>query len=496
MTSAPVISVNGFSVMYANAQFPALDSINLEVQPGEFILLAGSSGCGKSTLIRCLNGIIPHLLPGAVQGSINVYGENMGSKDPEYISKYAGSVFQNPKAQFFHTTVLDEIAFGPENKGLPRNTIIERVDEALELFGLTRLKDRNMYELSSGEQQRVAFAAIYATGPDIYFLDEPSANLDAQSIKSLKNALAVLKDKGKTIVIAEHRLYYLSELVDKVVILENGKIKKTISGLEGLTPEAFFEGLRPLDLPSFVHNCENRSKQFASERGVQIFEARGIEYRYPTKKEKTLRGVSNYFSRGEILALVGPNGSGKTTFIKLASGLLKPQNGAFYGEHGERLGTTRRRNTCSLVLQECSYQLFYPTVQEELLASLASQREHVSFQENLLKCLGLESCAQQHPQNLSAGQQQRLVFALATLKSPKILILDEPTSGLDAWGMKAIGEEVKNQAEKGSMVIVATHDVEFIYEYCDRAIVMSQGIIERNVLRKNFSQGLSDILFC
>jgi energy-coupling factor transport system ATP-binding protein len=483
------ISIRGFSCRYTDAKAPALEDITLDVEAGEFVVLAGKSGCGKSTLLRCLNGIIPHLLPGRTDGDILLKGRDISKMSPETISEYAGSVFQNPRSQFFHLNVTDEVAFGPENMDLSESSIRKRVDRAMELFGIDHLRDKQMYTLSSGEQQKVSFAAIYAKSSDIFFLDEPSANLDVEAIEKLKKTLETLKRSGKTILIAEHRLYYLTGLFDRMVVMEEGRIKRVLSRGESLDAGEWAEsGLRVLDmaaLPSMASSATCEAPKPESEINLT---AEKISFSYPRTKKNAVGDISLTFRAGQRIALVGPNGSGKTTLIKLVSGLFGPKRGVFLDRSGRRMPSGRRLENCRLVLQENSHQLFYTTVLDEITS--AKHKKNGSSPMALLQELGLDGCADSHPQNLSAGQQQRLVFATAVIDSPPVLILDEPTSGLDAAGMRAIGGRINAEARKGRTVLVVSHDIEFIFMYCDTAIMLRHGKIDRVVSRAHFKSGL------
>ena len=495
MSEAPVVSIKNFSFTYANTHEPILRDLNLEVHAGELILLAGRSGCGKSTLLRCLNGIIPHLLSGTVDGGIMIKGHDSMAMQPETIARYAGSVFQNPRSQFFHTNVLDEIAFGVESSGLPQETIVRRVDAALELFGISHLVDRNMYELSSGEQQKVAFASIHATGPDIFLLDEPSANLDLHAINNLKKLLLVLKNQGKTIIIAEHRLHYLFDIADKLVIMQYGSFERILTNGQSVDDEQRLAyGLRTANLRAFASACDaKRRPPGAAERGGNLH-AQEVCYAYKRNKAQALSKFSTIFHEGERVAIIGRNGAGKTTLIKLIAGLLPPSNGVFRDVGGKRLSCAQRLKNSGIVLQECGQQLFYPTVLEELASAAARPGGNKGGRRpaDSLKALGLEELTDQHPQNLSAGQQQRLAFAIAAMNTPRILILDEPTSGLDAQSMMAMGAAINKQAAQGTTIIIVTHDIEFIYEFCDRAVVMGKGFVESTLDRRDFTSFFCD----
>lgn len=470
------VSVSDLKLTYPGAACQALKGIDLEVKKGEFIVLAGLSGCGKTSLIRCLNGIIPHLLSATLEGDIRLFGRSVYRLSPETISGMAGSVFQDPRAQFFHVNVTDEIAFGPENMGFDRKKIRRRVDRAFARFGIEHLRDRQMFGLSSGEKQKVIFAAVHAMGPTLYILDEPSSNLDASAIEDLRKALTDLKSEGCTIVAVEHRLYYLSRLFDRLVIMDQGKIVKEIFSPDQLTPQiSAGYGLRSLVLPppdAGPIDGQKTTQGPGAVAGSDITVA-DIEFSYPGTAHPVLYDVSTQFLRGSKTAVVGLNGSGKTTFIKVLCGLLKENAGRIMsGKH--RFSPGLRLHRCGFVMQESSHQLFFPTVLEEMASGMGRKVCHKRVT-GLLEELGLAGVSREHPQTLSGGQQQRLVIGAALAPQPDILILDEPTSGLDAFHMRRLAECLDREASKGIPVVVVTHDLEFIRVCCDRILFLSLG---------------------
>ncbi len=497
--SAAAISIQNLEVTYNSRRNPALAGINLEVKKGEFVLLAGPSGCGKTTLIRCLNGIIPHLMPAKISGGINLNGKPATEMRPQEISTLAGSVFQDPRAQFFHINVTDEIAFGPENMGYAKPEIRRRVDEAFRRFGIDHLRDKKMFDLSSGEKQKVIFAAVHAMGPDIYILDEPSSNLDAEAIGHLRDILRELKNAGRTVVIVEHRLYYLAGLFDRMLILDCGGIAKEVSGVEAL-PEAERKryGLRSLQEPHLPTgaaalpaagvqaapaatagvragraeaHCSGAARAKAGGNSASL-KVDGLCFRYPHNNRNALESIAAVLPAGAKTAIIGPNGSGKTTFIKILTGLLHEKTGSI--SCGPVLLTPAKRfKKCGFVMQESGHQLFFPTVREELASGFGKAKaEDVS---QLLEALDLSAVAEAHPQTLSGGQQQRLVIGTALARRPGVLVLDEPTSGLDAAHMLQLAALLDKEAARDATVVIVTHDIEFIRHCCDYVLPFNSG---------------------
>ena len=249
-----VISFQNFSFRYEESQDFTLRGIDMTVQTGEFILLTGRSGCGKTTLIRSLNGLIPHFYPGEIQGDLVMDGRSLLEMKPSQLAGQVGTVFQDPRSQFFMTDTTRELAFGCENQGLPEEEIIQRVTSTAEQFGMENLLGKNIFSLSGGEKQKIACASVSTSDPPIIVLDEPSSNLDMSATKDLRRMIQIWKHQGKTVIIAEHRLYYLKELIDRVIYLKNGKIEKDYLASDALKLSAAQQaemGLRPFDLGVF-----------------------------------------------------------------------------------------------------------------------------------------------------------------------------------------------------------------------------------------------------
>lgn len=319
-----MIELKHVSFAYQGQEHDGLHDINLTIADGECVLFCGRSGCGKTTITRLVNGLIPQFYAGELTGSVLVDGQEI-SKLPMYqIAAKVGSVFQNPRTQFFNVDTDSEIAFGIENEARPPVELAERVEQATDDLHIRPLRNRNIFELSGGEKQKIAFASVYAMNPEIYLLDEPSSNLDMTSIQELKRHLRLLQKQGKTILIAEHRLYYLMDLADRIVYLEQGRIEKI------LTPEEFRRlpkeareriGLRAADL------AEVRPPQVHPPASSPVLELRDVTLRY--KKRTILHRISLAATKGEVIGVVGHNGAGKTTFSRALCGLHKDCEGQF-----------------------------------------------------------------------------------------------------------------------------------------------------------------------
>ena len=318
-----LISLSTVSIEYAGNAAGRLQNINIDIADGECVLLCGRSGCGKTTILRLDNGLIPDYFDGEVKGEILYNGMNISEMEMYERAKFAGSVFQNPRTQFFNVDTDSEIAFGMENLSLPRNLMLQRMEEVTEKLRLQRLRGRSIFELSGGEKQRIAFASVYAMHPDVYLLDEPSSNLDMDSIEELKEQLKVIKAQGRSIVISEHRIYYLMDLVDRIIYLDKGEIRGEFTREEFLAlsdEQRVAMGLRTIHRKQIqIPGC---SKNSSFQQGL-TFHKVSIK-----RKQRILQNdITFSVKKGDILGIVGENGAGKTTFLRTICGLHKEYDG-------------------------------------------------------------------------------------------------------------------------------------------------------------------------
>ena len=452
------IRFENFSFSYGEDGRFGVRDIDLSVEEGEFVVLTGPSGCGKTTLSRCMNGLIPDFFEGKLTGSCKVCGMEIAEHETGDYSPYVGSVFQDPRSQFFTLHVRTELPFPSENLGIPTEVIQERLRGTVESLRLSALTNKGIFRLSSGEKQKVAAASVYATGADVYVLDEPSANLDAKGTEELRQLLRRLKKRGCTVVVSEHKLYYLRDLVDRIVVLQNGRIVRAIEQKEltGISGRWLREhGLRQL-------NLKGVRTVFAGgpvSDGSPVLAAENLSFRYP--KEPVLwRDVSFSCASGEIVGIVGENGTGKSTLIRVLMGLEKPMTGTIC-LRGKRASPRQRRKESFYVMQDVDYQLFSGSVLGEMLSGREDDPEALTQAKALLWEFHLEEYEAVHPSLLSGGQKQRLSVALACMCGRSFLYLDEPTSGLDAENMRLVRETVQRRAKSGATVFIVTHDYEF-----------------------------------
>lgn len=466
-----MIEIKNVSFQYGQGSAGGqLKDVNLSIGKGEVVLLCGESGCGKTTLTRLINGLIPHYYEGELEGEVLVGGRNVAQSSLYDLAGTVGSVFQNPRTQFFTVDTTSEIAFGCENLGMEPPEIMGRISRTTKELNIEKLLHRSLFALSGGEKQKIACASVSAMEPDIMVLDEPSSNLDIAAIGELKKVLAQWKKKGKTIVIAEHRLYYLMEIADRVLYLENGRIRENFS-IEEFRKKSVEElrnmGLRSRDVSDF-----SGQTKLPKESG-QIY-IRDFGVCYDGEKVLDIRELA--IPKGAVVGVVGNNGAGKTTFANCLCGLSKKATGKLLLE-GEAYGTKRRTGLCYLVMQDVNHQLFTESVQEEILLSLKEKNEEKAIlqAEEIMKSLNISEHKDAHPMALSGGQKQRTAIAGAVASNKQVIVFDEPTSGLDYRHMKEVAVNLKKLSDMGKTLFVITHDPELIGECCNYFIFIENG---------------------
>ena len=445
-------------------------NLNLTIPDGQVVLLCGESGCGKTTLTRLINGLTPEYYEGKLDGVVLVNGKDT-VKTPLYeLSKAVGSVFQNPRSQFFNVDTTGEIAFGCENIGLPKEEIYRRIGQVTGELKIQKLLDRSLFALSGGEKQKIACASVSAMEPDIFVLDEPSSNLDVATIADLKQVVAKWKAMGKTVIVAEHRLYYLMDIADRVIYLKNGRIEQDMSvaafgrlGVEQLQAM----GLRSLHPANF-------SKIPAVSLGSSSIEIRNFLFSYGKMEAMNIPQLS--VPQGAIVGILGDNGAGKTTFAKCLCGLEKSAKGTLQiGQ--ETLGAKQRIKKCYMVMQDVNHQLFTESVSDEILLSMQGEDEQADKKqtEEILKSLNLLEYQELHPMSLSGGQKQRVAIGSAIASDKEILVFDEPTSGLDYHHMLEVAGNLQRLSDMGKTLFIITHDPELIAKCCNYFVFIEHG---------------------
>lgn len=457
---------------------PVLQNVNLKIRKGECILFCGKSGCGKTTLTRLFNGMIPYFYDGKMSGTLLLDGQEIADMPLYEISKRCGSVFQNPRTQFYTVNTTSEIAFGLENQGLSSEEIKMRVEQTARELEIEGLLDRNIFELSGGEKQIIAFASVYAMNPDIYVLDEPSSNLDMAAIEKLRGILALLKERGKTILIAEHRTYFLKELADRAVHMENGSICReyTMQELALFTEEEKQRsGIRTVEL--FDYPIAVGKNFLGKKESEKLIEVPRLRFSYGDRE--TLHIDRLKMSSGHITAIIGSNGAGKSTFVNCMCGIKKESQGSVYVE--ERfLDRKSRLKESYLVMQETGHQLFSDSVEEEI--RLGTKQVSDEQTKDIAEKLDIGTLLERHPMTLSGGQKQRVAIASAFACGKKILYFDEPTSGLDYNHMMQTCELIRSLQQEDIWIFVITHDYELIAALCDSVIHVEDGRIKEQYL--------------
>lgn len=447
--------------------------VSLTIRQGEFIVLTGVSGCGKTSLTRLMNGLIPHFYEGKLSGDIFLLGRNTKDMQSWEFGRVVGSIFQDPRSQFFAAIVQDEIAFGCENYGLPAAEIQSRLREASQAIGVEALLPSTLHTLSNGERQKVAVAAVRAMHPQIYVMDEPSANLDTDATQDLRAILTQLKDQGYTIVVAEHRLLYLVDLADRILYMQDGRIMREFTSQE--MREMPREQLEALGLRSTAPLAGRLNPAVVAGETAEKLAASNIQKHVGRERRPLLTNVSFSLRQGEVMALTGANGAGKTTLARILCGLTREHGGKVCFD-GNAVKPGRRARHAWFVMQDTDAQLFMDSVLNEVLLGKKITPSLLARAEQILTHLDLWQHRERHPASLSGGQKQRLSIATALVQDTQVLIFDEPTSGLDGKNLRQVSAIIRQASQNGKAVLVITHDEEFIANACHRVIQIENGI--------------------
>lgn len=509
----PIIAFRNFSFKYRSQVEPTLKDINLEIYPGEKVLIVGPSGSGKSTLAHCMNGLVPFSYKGDITGDYQIKGQNPRKLGIFGLSKMVGTVLQDTDGQFIGLTVAEDIAFALENDRVEHQEMKQRVKEAAQMVDVKSLLHHSPRELSGGQKQRVSMAGVMIDDVDILLFDEPLANLDPATGKRAIDLIDhIQKDKNVTIIIIEHRLEdALYRDVDRIIVVGDGQIVADTTPDELLAMDVLEQqGIRePLYLTALKHagcqitkesrpqhiesmNLEPYRKQMNTwfqsvqlpekERQTEtILEVRDLSFAY-TEGQPVLQDVGFKIQKGEMLSIVGKNGAGKSTLSNLICGFLTPAKGAIFlhGEDMKALSIKERGEKIGLVMQNPNQMISKPMIYDEV--ALGLQVRGVAPDEvkdrvyETLKICGLYPFRNWPVSALSFGQKKRVSIASILVLNPEILILDEPTAGQDYRHYTEIMEFLKKiNEEQGITIIMITHDMHLMLEYTDRAIVIADG---------------------
>jgi energy-coupling factor transport system ATP-binding protein len=487
MSEIPLV-VENLTFRYRDRPTAAVNGLSFTANSGEILLVAGASGCGKTTLIRILNGLIPRSYKGELTGKALVFGKETISWKLSQISQKVGTVLQDPERQILGTKVLNEVAFGLENLGMPRDEIIDRVDEALAFLKISALRERETFNLSGGEKQKVALAGVLAMRPSILLLDEPLASLDPASAHDTLDAVRALADQGMTVLLVEHRVEDVLRIKpERVMFMSDGQIRY-LGKMEGLSKVVNYREVK-LPAEDIVERAKNEAAPieikilpgFAANnpRNEALVKFEQVNFSYEADTE-VLHGINLEIKRGDVIAVLGPNGSGKTTFVKHAIGLLKPKSGRVMvnGRDTKEASVAQIAGTLGYVFQSPSHMLFAPTVREELAfgpSNLKHPKDQIEQEvKEALKIVNLADKEQDPPLALSFGQQKRVSIAAILAMRSRILIMDEPTAGQDYQNYMNFMDSIL-QMPGFEAILFITHDVDLAVIYANRVLLIADG---------------------
>lgn len=464
-----IITSEKVSFQYLHTADPFLQNINLRVKPGECILICGASGSGKSTYSRILNGISPNYIEGELKGEHYTGQLQAGAADIEEYVPLVGSVFQNPKTQHFTVNTTSELAFPLENTGADPEMIKEAIRKKANAFQIEHLLNRDIYEISGGEKQQIAFVSANMLNPKILVLDEVTSNLDQEAILRIKEMVKTLKERGQTIIIFEHRLAWTRGIVDRYILFEEGRVQKHWSANDfyKLTNEELHRlGLRSMDLKTHRERIEMKLRNKTNTTD-SVLKTKDLSIGYSNHQVRDQLNLE--FNKGEIVGLLGANGTGKSTLANTLTGLQKPLSGKIIW-NGKAMNARELIHKSFMVMQDMNYQLFTDSVENEILLG-AKYPEYI---EEIMDALNLTLFKERHPMSLSEGQKQRAAIASAILSGKELIIFDEPTSGLDYIHMERFGHLLNDLKKSNAVIIVITHDEELASTWCDSIIEFKQ----------------------
>jgi energy-coupling factor transport system ATP-binding protein len=446
----PIARLEGITYWYPGDAPPALRAVDLEIGTG-LTVVAGGSGGGKSTLLRLLDGLVPQFHGGRIAGSATVAGLDPLRTPIPQLAQRVGLVFQDVETQSVYGTVDREVAFGLENAALPRAQMHDRVDEALASLSIEHLRGRRLATLSGGERQRVQLAAVLAMRPQLVALDEPTSQLDPEGSEAVLAACLQLAHDGRAVVVAEHRLEALLRNAARFVFVDDGRVASTTE-----------DALRSTGVTT-PHRTRGHVGAAWELQGVAAGPG----------KAAILEGISLAGGAGEVVALVGPNGSGKTTLLRTLAGLLPPKAGTVWRQGGRT----------AYLPQNPGALLHLPTVRAEVELTLrrsgadptAGAAASAVSVEAMMAAFGLAHLADRYPRDLSSGERQRAALAATLAGSPALVLLDEPTRGMDLAARRSLAAAVHSLTERGSAVVLATHDTELAAELADRTVALHDG---------------------
>jgi len=491
MSDAPLV-IENLSFQYRTRPELAIENVSVELKPGEMLLIAGSSGCGKTTLARCINGLIPRSYKGKREGKVLLHGKDVSEMQIADVAQIVGTLLQDPERQIVASNVYNEIAFGPENLGLPRAEILMRVEIAIQRLNIEYLRERETFNLSGGEKQKVALAGLLAMNPSILLLDEPLASLDPASAHEALEVFRSLADEGKTVVLIEHRVEdAIFAKPDRLMYMEGGQVKY-LGAIDNLPTEIDHHEVKlPAEwVVKRVHQMGEKIEKTEATPSVGggeplvIFE--NVDFRYSDETPYILQNVNLEIRRGDLIAVLGPNGAGKSTLIKHAIGLLKPTSGRVLveGKDTRSMSIAQIARVLGFVFQSPTHMLFAPTVQEELEFGPKNLEYKTDVIQKAvaesISTVNLSGLEEYPPLGLSFGQQKRTTIAAVLAMQSKIMVMDEPTAGqdyanythfMDAMCKPLAGGQQSLVASNFAATLFITHDLDLAVTYANRVLL-------------------------
>ena len=492
MTRTAEITLEDVSFRYGPEEATVIDHANWRIKPGAFAVVAGGTGSGKSTLLRSINGLVPHFSGGQFRGSVTTAGIDPLATPTRQMASRVGMVFQDPDASSAVGMVEDEIAFGMEQLGMPPGMMRTRVEELIDLLGLDAVRARPVSTLSGGERQRVSIAAAMAPGAEILVLDEPTSQLDPAGAEDVMLALRRLnEDFGTTIVLSEHRLERVASFADQF------RYQRRDGVIEG-TPMEVLEALDPDDVPPLIRvgralgwhplpltirDARHHLTLPLAHRALigsrlahgtpTMLDIRNLQVGFEGRQ--ILADVTFSAHAGETVALIGRNGTGKTTLMRAIMGLHPLTAGTITDGLPDHQPSNSGLRLAGYLPQRARSLLFLESVEDELRSVTLQPGPFAMNFDAVVDEFELGHLLQRHPFDLSVGEQERLALALTFAPGHQILLLDEPTRGMDYRHKRKLGRLIRNRREAGGTILLATHDVDLVAEVADRVIVLGRG---------------------
>ncbi|MDR3574242.1 MAG: ABC transporter ATP-binding protein [Anaerolineaceae bacterium] len=514
MADLPLV-IDDLTFRYNSRSEPAIQHISFSAQAGEVVLIAGASGCGKTTLARCINGLVPRSYRGELSGSILINGQSISKMSLARISQLVGTVLQDPERQILGTRVVSEVAFGLENLGLERREIIQRVNESLQHLAIPHLRERETFNLSGGEKQKVALAGVLAMHPSILLLDEPLASLDPASALEALSLVRSLADEGMTVLMVEHRVEdVLKVRPERVIFMMNGQIRylgpseglsKVVDYHEVKLPAAMIMKMAkddpaPVQVTPHLAVLDSAEPKQAVDHKQPLVQFEDVTFSYEDNTP-VLHDINLEINRGDIIAVLGPNGAGKTTLVKHAIGLLKPKGGRVFvdGRDNHELSVAEIAKTLGYVFQSPSHMLFAPTVYDELAfgpTNLHHNPEEIQKEvSEAIEIVHLSGMEKNPPLALSFGQQKRVSIAAILAMRSRILVMDEPTAGQDYKNYMEFMDSIL-QLPNFEAILFITHDIDLAVIYANRVLLVNQGTVIRDGNPANVLQDFDLLKSC